>query len=388
MEKDMERTIYLEQIKQYLRIHPICAILGARQVGKTTLARQFAAQYPDKVEFFDLENPIHLASLETPMLTLSKYADHLVVIDEIQRRPDLFPTLRVLVDDPIKKYKFLILGSASRDLIRQSSETLAGRIGYIELPPFTLFEVDNTDTLLIRGGFPRSYLATTNEDSFIWRDQYINTFLERDLPNLGFDIPARLMHKFWMMLCFYHGQVFNAHELAHSLMLSDKTIVKYLDILAGTFMVRILQPWSENIKKRQTKTPKIYFRDSGIFNTLSSIRSLTELAKTPKMGPLWEGFALEEVINCLQIKSDDCYFWSTYNEAELDLLVFKNGKRLGFEFKYTESPKITKSMNIAIKDLQLDHLYIIFPNKSLFSLNDKITACGLDSLKELNFENY
>jgi predicted AAA+ superfamily ATPase len=381
--KTIQRTRYLEQITRHLRVQPICAILGARQVGKTTLARQFAATHSQKVEFFDLENPTHLTSLETPMLTLSKYADYLVVIDEIQRRPDLFPVLRVLVDDPLKKYTFLILGSASRELIQQSSETLAGRIGYIELPPLTLLETNDSDKLLIRGGFPRSYLAKSEEDSFLWREGYINTFLERDLPNFGFDIPARMMHRFWMMLCFYHGQTFNAHELATALMLSDKTITKYVDILAGTFMIRVLQPWFENIKKRQVKTPKIYFRDSGIFNALSSIRSITELAKTPKIGSLWEGFALEEVINCLQIRSDDCYFWSTHNEAELDLLIFKNGKRLGFEFKYSEQPKVTKSMNIAVEDLKLDHLYIIFPGKLNFAITDKITACGLDALKEI-----
>lgn len=379
----MKRAIYLEQIKRHLRVQPICAILGARQVGKTTLARQFATEYPGKVEFFDLENPIHLASLETPMLTLSKYADYLVVIDEIQRRPDLFPILRVMVDDPDKKYTFLILGSASRDLIHQSSETLAGRIGYIELPPFTLFDVHDSDKLLIRGGFPKSYLAESEEDSFLWREGYINTFLEKDLPSFGFDVPVRLMYRFWMMLCFYHGQTFNAHEIAKSLMLSDKTVTKYLDILAGTFMIRVLQPWFENIKKRQVKTPKIYFRDSGIFNALSSIHSITELAKTPKIGSLWEGFALEETINCLQIRSNDCYFWSTHNGAELDLLAFKNGKRLGFEFKYSDSPKITKSMNIALEDLNLDHLYIIFPGKFRFPMNEKTTACGLDILKEL-----
>lgn len=378
----MIRTKYLELMQTYLRVHPICAILGARQVGKTTLARQFAHQYAKKVEFFDLENPTHLASLETPMLTLSQYADTLVVIDEIQRRPDLFPILRVLVDDPTKKYTFLILGSASRDLIRQSSETLAGRIGYIELPPFTLCDVDDSNLLLMRGGFPRSYLAASDEDSFLWREGYISTFLEKDLPSFGFDVPHRLMHRFWMMLCFYHGQIFNAHELAHSLMLSDKTITKYLDILAGTFMIRVLQPWFENIKKRQVKTPKIYFRDSGIFNALSSIRSIAELAKTPKIGSLWEGFALEEVISCLQVRSEDCYFWSTHNEAELDLLIFTQGKRLGFECKYTDSPKITKSMNIACTDLKLDHLYVVFPGKISFPMSDTITALGLDMLRD------
>ncbi|MBV8660713.1 MAG: ATP-binding protein [Candidatus Dependentiae bacterium] len=379
----MQRKIYLEQIKRHFRIQPICAILGARQVGKTTLARQFAAEQNQKIEFFDLENPIHLLSLQTPMLTLSKYDGYLVVIDEIQRRPDLFPILRVLVDDPEKKYRFLILGSASRDLIRQASETLAGRIGYIELPPLTLFETQNSDKLLIRGGFPRSYLAENEEDSFLWREGYISTFLERDLPSFGFNVSPQTMHRFWMMLCFYHGQAFNANEIAGSLMISDKTVSSYLDILAGTFMIRVLQPWFENIKKRQVKTPKIYFRDSGIFNCLSSIHSITQLAKTPKIGPLWEGFALEEVINCLQVRPEDAYFWSTQNEAELDLLVFKNGKRIGFEFKYSDSPKITKSMNIAIEDLKLDHLYIIFPGSISFMMQEKIIACGLDALQEI-----
>jgi len=245
------------------------------------------------------------------------------------------------------------------------------------------FEVNDSDKLLIRGGFPRSYLAESEEDSFLWREGYINTFLERDLPSFGFDVPPRVMHRFWMMLCFYHGQTFNASEIATALMLSDKTITRYRDILAGTFMIRVLQPWFENIKKRQIKTPKIYFRDSGIFNTLSSIRSVAELAKTPKIGALWEGFALEEVINCLQIKSDDCYYWATHNEAELDLFAFKNGKRLGFEFKYSDSPKITKSMNIAIEDLKLDHLYVIFPGKLSFPMHEQITACGIDTLKTI-----
>lgn len=379
----MERTIYLDLIKKQLKVNPVCAILGARQVGKTTLARQFAKKYGGKVEFFDLENPLQLASLESPMLTLSRFSEHLIVIDEIQRRPDLFPIIRVLVDDPNNKYSFLILGSASKELIRQSSETLAGRIGYIDLPPFTLFEVSDTDKLFLRGGFPKSYLAESNEDSFLWREGYITTFLERDLPALGFDVPAERMYKFWMMLCFYHGQAFNASEIANSIMLSDKTVTRYLEILAGTFMIRILYPWFENIKKRQTKKPKIYFRDSGIFNALSLIKDINDVVKTPKIGSMWEGFALEQVIDCLQVKQNECYFWSTQNEAELDLLIFKDRKKIGFEFKYTDSPKRTRSMNIAIEDLSLDHLYLIFPGNVHFDIDEKITACGLNYLESL-----
>jgi len=381
----MERKFYLELIKNRFDVVPICAILGARQVGKTTLARQFAAEQPQKFEFFDLENPKHLMSLDNPLTTLEKYYDRIVVIDEIQRKPDLFPILRVLVDDPIKKYQFLILGSASRDLIRQSSETLAGRISYIELPPFTIMETHDSDKLLIRGGFPRSYLASSDEASFTWRQDYISTFLERDLPSFGFHIAPESMHKFWMMLCFYHGQIFNAKEISKSLMISDKTASSYIEILAGTFMIRILQPWFENIKKRQVRSPKIYFRDSGIFNALSSIYSIYELAKNPKIGALWEGFALEQIIDCFQIRPEDCYFWATQNDAELDLLIFKNGKRIGFEFKYTDYPKITKSMHIALQDLHLDHLYLVFPGNISFPLHEKMTACGLDVLQEVRF---
>jgi predicted AAA+ superfamily ATPase len=380
----MIRNFYLTEIYKQFNVHPICAILGARQVGKTTLARQFVSQEKNiRAEFFDLENPMHLASLQNPMLTLSKYHDYLIVIDEIQLKPDIFPILRVLVDDPDKKYRFLILGSASQELINKSSETLAGRIGYIYLPGFNLKDVADSQKLLMRGGFPRSYLANSDEDSFTWREGYIITFLQKDLPSFGFDISPQVMHKFWMMLCFYHGQIFNAQDMASSLMLSDKTIRKYLDILASTFMIRILYPWFENIKKRQTKTPKIYFKDSGIFNTLSSIHSITQLAKNPKIGPVWEGFALEQIINYFQVKDTECFFWATHNQAELDLLIFKNNKKIGFEFKYSDSPKTTKSMHIALEDLQLDHLYIIFPSDRIFDLTDKITACGLDAISKI-----
>ena len=394
----MQRPIYLQAIQEYFEVFSVCAILGPRQVGKTTLAHEYSKQYVNtKVEFFDLEDPLDLSRLENPMITLKKYENHLIVIDEIQRRPDLFPVLRVLVDT--KKYKFLILGSVSRDLILQSSETLAGRIGYIELPPFTFFDVttsltlstqnnqgaitDIVDTLIIRGGFPLSYLASSDKKSALWRKEYINTFLERDLPSFGFNVLPPVMYRFWMMLCYYHGQTINISEIAKSLMITNKLVNHYMDILAGTFMIRILQPWAENIRKRQVKTPKIYFRDSGIFNSLSQIHSLEELAKNPKIGSLWEGFALEQIITCFQIPEHDYYFWSTANEAELDLLIFKNGKRFGFEFKYTDSPKITKSMHIALQDLKLDHLYLIYPGNKSFAMHEKITVYGFTTLQEL-----
>ena len=381
----MERIKYLELIKSQYRIHSVCAILGARQVGKTTLARQFAATTDEKVIFFDLEDPANLLALESPKLTLNQYHDHLIIIDEIQRRPELFPVLRVLVDDPIKKYKFLILGSASRDLIHQSSETLAGRIGYIELPPFTLDEVDDEQALLLKGGFPRSFLSATDEDSLAWRKNYINTFLERDLQMLGFEnIPALGMYRFWMMLCFYHAQLANNAEISKSLMISRKTATRYLDILAGTFMIRVLQPWFENIQKRQIRSPKIYFRDTGIFNCLIGIDSLQDIRNNPKIGALWEGFALEQILMSLQIRNEEAYFWATQNDAELDLLIFKHGKRIGFEFKYADAPKITKSMHIALQDLKLDHLFVIYPGTMTFPMHEKITAYHLGSLHNLD----
>lgn len=387
----MKRTIYLKLIARKFELHPICALLGPRQVGKTTLARQFIQEYnfSENVEFLDLENPNDLAQLTNPMLTLSRYAGKLVVIDEIQRKPELFPILRVLVDDPDKKYQFLILGSASQELIRQSSETLAGRIGYIQLPPFTFFDLlenneqNNVEKLLIQGGYPKSYLAKNEQDSFEWRQDYIQMFLERDLLSFGIEISPQLMHKFWMMLCFYHGQMYNNSQISSALMISDKTTTRYLHILQGTFMIRILQPWHENIKKRQVKTPKIYFKDAGIFNCLSSIHSLQQLFKNPQIGALWEGFAVEQVINCFQIRDEDCYFWSTSNEAELDLLVFKNGKRIGFEFKYTDFPSMTRSMSIALQDLKLDHIYLIYPGQKIFPLHEQITAVGFHQLSHI-----
>ncbi len=374
----MKRPKYLGDIANQLRVHPICALLGPRQVGKTTLAKMYIDTLKEETHFFDLENPVDLARFENPMLALSKLSNQLIVIDEIQRRPELFPVLRVLVDEEKKKRRFLILGSASRDLIRQSSETLAGRIGYMELMPFSLDEVKNSQLLWLRGGFPRAYLAGNDEDSFLWRQSYITTFLERDIPSLGFQIPPQQMRRFWLMLVHYHGQIFNASDLGRSLGVSDHTIRKYLDILAGTFMIRMLSPWFENLEKRQVKSPKIYFRDSGILHALLNIREEKELDVHPKLGSFWEGFALEEVIRQMHAAPEECYFWATQSGAELDLLIIKNGKRLGFEFKYTDQPKITSSMHIATKDLKLDHLYVIFPGNRSFPLSEQITACGVE----------
>src|SRR3989338_990761 len=344
----MERRKYLKTIEMHFRIHRACAILGPRQVVKTTLAKMFLDHVsPKSFHFFDLENPLDQARMENPMLALSKLTDRLIVIDEIQRAPELFPVIRVLIDDKQKQQQFLILGSASRDLIRQSSETLAGRIGYLELMPFSLDEVDHNSVLLwLRGGFPLSYLASSDEDSFLWRQSYISTFLERDIPNLGFQIPPQQMRRFWLMLVHYHGQIFNGSELGKSLGISSHMVRKYLDLLSGTFMVRILLPWFENLEKRQVKLPKIYFRDSGILHALIGIRNASEMDIHPKMGSFWEGFALEEVIRQTQASTEECYFWGTHSKAELDLLIIKDGKRVGFEFKYTDRPKLTDRKSV------------------------------------------
>jgi predicted AAA+ superfamily ATPase len=375
------RELFLQKIEQNFRVHPVVAILGPRQVGKTTLARMFVQEKRDNnARFFDLENPLDLARLDNPMLALSAEPDKLIVIDEIQMRPELFPIIRVLVDDPSHTRKLLILGSASRDLIRQSSETLAGRIGYIELPPFSLRETKDSARLWLRGGFPDSYLAENDADSFLWRQNYITTFLERDIPNLGFSIPPVQMRRFWLMLAHYHGQIFNASEIARSLDVSDHTIRRYLDILAGTFMIRILTPWFENLGKRQVRSPKIYFRDSGVLNALLNIKDTAELNTFPKLGAFWEGFALEEVIRLHEASVEETFFWATQANAELDLFIIQGGKRLGFEFKYTDVPKITKSMRIALDDLHLDHLTVVYPGAHTFPLEEKITAQSFESL--------
>lgn len=375
------REPYLYKIEQNFKVHSVCAILGPRQVGKTTLARTFVQEKMGGIaRFFDLENPLDLARLDNPMTTLSTDPEKLVVIDEIQMRPDLFPIIRVLVDNPSHKRKLLILGSASRDLISQSSETLAGRIGYIELPPFSLSETKNITRLWLRGGFPRSYLADTEEESLLWRQNYIKTFLERDIPSLGFSIPPQQMRRFWLMLAHYHGQVFNASEISRSLGVSDHTARRYLDILTGTFMIRELSPWFENIQKRQVRSPKIYFRDSGILHALLNLKNTEELETHPRLGAFWEGFALEEIIRSYDVGPEESFFWATHSDAELDLFVIKQGKRLGFEVKYADVPKITNSMKTALIDLKLDHLTVVYPGKETFPLTEKITALGLESL--------
>jgi len=377
----MLRDSYLHIIQENLDEHPVVAILGPRQCGKTTLARMYTQQIANKripVHFFDLEDPLTLERFQYPKLTLDELVG-IVVIDEIQYLPDFFPYLRVLADRPNNSTKFIILGSASRDLIRQTSETLAGRVAYMELTPFTLKEVNDWSQLWVRGGFPRSYLATSDAASMRWRQNYIMTFLERDIPSFGINIPPQALRRFWMMLAHYHGNILNASELARSLDITAPTVKRYLDILTGVFMIRQLHPWFVNISKRQVKMPKIYFRDSGLLHTLTGIGNKSELLNNPKLGSSWEGVAIEEIIRAHHATVEECYFWATHANAELDLLIVKDGKKLGFEIKYSDVPRFTKSMRCALEDLQLDSLTVIFPGKSNFLLAANVKAIGLEA---------
>lgn len=375
----MHRALYLQAISQGFRTSPIVALLGPRQCGKTTLARQYFAENAGiDSNYFDLEDPTDLLRLQDPLLALEDLQG-LIVIDEIQRRADLFPVLRVIVDrNPLQRY--LILGSASRELMKQSSESLAGRIHYREITPFTLGEVNDLKTVWLRGGFPRSYLAETLEDSIQWRKDYIKTFLEQDIPNLGFHLSPEKLRQFWMMLAHYHGQLFNATEIANAMDLSRNTIQYYLDILTGTFMIRQLAPWYENISKRQVKSKKIYFRDSGLLHSLLYTTQEQTLLTHPKIGASWEGFALETVIRRLQLDPQDCYFWATHSGAELDLLTLQNGERVGYEFKYTKAPRLTKSMHISMDDLKLDRLMVVYPGNKLIRMTPHMSAMGLEML--------
>lgn len=385
----LKRLTFLDKIKKRYEIHPICAILGPRQCGKTTLALEYAKEALDqknisKIHHFDLENPRHWHALDNPLLALENL-EGLIILDEIQRKPDIFPVIRYLVDQSaqnLNNQKFLILGSASRDLIQQSSESLAGRISYLELTPFSLDDVDDIPRHLYRGGFPKSYLAPSDEASRLWQEDYITAFLERDLAALGINMNPYHMRQLWILLAHYHGQLMNYSALAEALNVSHPTVKRYVEILQGTFMLRILKPWHENIGKRQIKSPKTYIRDSGLCHTLLGFEK-HQLLGNPKMGALWEGYALEEIIRYLDVRADSCYFWRSEHGAELDLFVEHKGKRLGFEFKYSDTPSLTKSMHICLDSLKLDALYAIVPKTQTYPMDDRIIATDLFGLREL-----
>jgi uncharacterized protein len=374
----IERTALHAQIDTALGRSRIVALLGPRQCGKTAMARRFAAER--KTEYFDLENPTDVRRLENPSLVLAPL-EGLVVIDEVQRKPELFQFLRVLADrDPLPA-RFLILGSASPDLVRQSSETLAGRIEFIHMSGFSLAEVglEHLTRLWERGGFPLAYLAHTDEDSAAWRDNFIHTFLERDLRNLGIESPPAQLRRFWTMLAHTHGQIWNASQLAGSLGFSNMTARRYLDILHGAFVVRVLQPWHENIKKRQVKSPKVFIQDSGLLHSMLEIRDGRALMGHPKLGASWEGFAADQIIRHFQIRAP--YFWATHAGAELDLLATLQGRRYGFEFKYKDAPGTSRSMHIAIQELQLEHLFVIYPGSKVYPLTERLTAVPLSQIE-------
>jgi len=357
----------------------VVALLGPRQSGKTTLARQLIPS--ESPNYFDLEDPITAARLEQPMTALGSLKG-LVVIDEIQRRPDLFPLMRVLADrDPLPA-RFLVLGSASPELARESSESLAGRIETLVISGFSLAEVggDVQETHWLRGGFPLSFLAASEEDSLAWRKNFVQSFLERDLPQWGVRIPAATLLRFWTMLAHYHGQVWNAAEPARSLGVTEPTTRRYLDVLEDVFMVRVLRPWHANLKKRQVKAPKLYFRDSGLLHYLLGIRTALDLHTHPKNGASWEGYAVEETLKALA--PDEAYFWATHNGAELDLLLLKNGRRVGVECKHMDAPRLTPSMRHALKDLELDRLIVFYPGPQPYALDDRITVLPMATLAQ------
>jgi len=380
----IQRGQALGNVSRLLKRNRVVAILGARQVGKTTLAGQVASQWTaGPVTRFDLEDPRDLATLEEPSLALRELKG-LVILDEIQRRPDLFPLLRVLADRRRPATRFLILGSAAPELLRQSSESLAGRIQYCELSGFNLTEVGpkHLNRLWLRGGFPRSYLARSDMESAEWRRGFVRTFLERDLPELGVRISAPTLRRFWSMLAHYHGQVWNASEFARSFGVGDTTVRRYLDLLTATFVMRQLAPWHANLRKRQVKSPKLYFTDSGLLHSMLQLETRGDLLKHPRLGASWEGFALEAVLHHTGARPQESYFWATHGGAELDLLLVRGRRKLGFEFKRTDAPRRTRSMHTAIADLGLDHLYVIHAGKRSFPLDAKITAVPLSGVME------
>jgi predicted AAA+ superfamily ATPase len=375
----LDRPQRLDQIRRALKRSRVVALIGPRQCGKTTLARLVVPS--DSANYLDLEDLVSLTQLAEPMTALSGLRG-VVVIDEVQRRPDLFPVLRVLSDRKPLPTRFLIVGSASPALLKRSSESLAGRLEIISLSGFSLAEVGARmfNRHWLRGGFPRSFLARSQADSLAWRRGFIQTFLERDVPQLGMAIPAPALLHFWTMLAHYHGNIWNAAAPAHSLGVSVPTVRRYLDLLSGLFMMRQLEPWHENLSKRQVKAPKVYLRDSGLLHQLLGIRSLQELLAHPKCGASWEGYVVEQTLALIQ--PDEVYFWATHTGAELDLLLFKDGRRLGVEIKRADAPALTPSMRIALRDLRLDYLIVLYPGSRRYELTERVSVVPFDALTE------
>lgn len=370
----IDRKTDTDLIRTALKRSRIVALLGPRQCGKTTLARHFVP--PHSLNYFDLEDPASLARLSQPDTTLRPLKG-LIVIDEIQRRPELFPLLRVLADRQPLPARFLILGSASPELLRQSSESLAGRMETLSLEGFRLGDLGAQSQYRhwLRGGFPLSFTARNETDSLAWRREFLQTFLERDAPQLGVQIPAVALRRFWSMVAHYHGQIWNGAELARALAISEATVRRYLDLMTGLFMLRQLPPWYENLGKRQVKAPKIYVRDSGLLHALLGLNTPHDLEHHPKVGASWEGYAVEEVLKAL--RPDDAYFWATHGGAELDLLLFKRGRRIGVECKRTDAPTLTPSMRSALTDLKLDQLLVLYPGTRRYALDKRVEVVPL-----------
>ena len=368
----------MARIMRRLRSNPVVLLLGPRQCGKTTLAREFAAGH--KAEYFDPEAPADQSRLRQPMTALEPLSGW-VVIDEAQLLPELFPILRVLADRRPLPARFLLLGSASPDLVRGVSESLAGRVAFVSMAGFDLGEVGAKEfrKLWWRGGFPRSFLAKSDAESRRWREDFIQTFLERDLRRFGVQVAPAALRRFWSMVAHYHGQIWNASEIGRSLGEAHTTVKRHLDILCGAFVMRQLPPWFENVGKRQVKSPKVYLRDSGLLHSLLGIPSFAALEAHPKLGASWEGFALEEVLRTTGDR--EAYFWNTQSGAELDLLVFINGHRFGFEFKYADAPTVTKSLQVAWSDLKLRQVFLVHPGKKSYALNEWAQALSVEDLR-------
>jgi uncharacterized protein len=379
----IHREKHLARLDALLSRHKVVGVVGARQVGKTTLVHEFARRRGDVCTYFDLERAEDLARLQEPELGLSKLRG-LVIIDEVQRHGGLFEALRVLADRRRSATRFLVLGSASPEMLRQSSETLAGRIVYHELGGFSLDEIgpENHARLWLRGGFPRAYLSRTHAASHEWRQGFVRTFLERDLPQLGVSIRATALRRFWTMLAHYHGQIWNGSEFARSFGVADTTVRSYLDLLTSALVVRQLLPWHENIAKRQVKSPKVYISDSGLLHTLLNLRTMADLEGHPKVGASWEGFVLNEIVRRLGAGPEECFFWATHAGAELDLLVVRGKARLGFEIKRTTSPQVSRSMHTAMSDLRLRELTVVHAGEHSFPLGERMRAVALTRILE------
>ena len=374
----LPRPRELQAVRAGLRRAPITTLLGPRQCGKTTLARSLKAEH-----FLDLEDPRNLTRLDEPQTALETLTGT-VVIDEVQRKPELFPLLRVLADRQ-RSTRYLLVGSASPELVKVS-ESLAGRVAYHNLGPFAVDEtVDETGSgewrrLWLRGGFPRSYLSEDDAASAAWREDFIRSHLERDIPALGISIPAETLRRFWVMVSHYHGQTLNLSELGRSFGVSDHTVRRYLEILSGTFMIRLLPPWHANVGKRLVKAPKLYIRDSGLFHALHTIATIEQLESHPKLGASWEGFAMEQAIRLMGAVQP--YFWRTHTGSELDLVWQAGGALWGMEFKYRDAPRMTRGIRAVLRDLPLQHLWIVYPGPSRYQLDETVTVLPLAELTD------